>query len=136
MGWLAAAHGINFPSNWRQLIEYLQVRRSEPCVRGALKLIHSSFVFLEEVTGIEDKLTDAALYVVSKKEIMALARPGKAWPQAPKRPTILLGSFEEYVVSQETPLYWRVLSWWLLVQSWGTLRFDDHRGLLPGDQLQ
>ena len=27
----------------------------------------------------------------------------------------------------------RVLSWWLLVQSWSTLRFDDHRGLLPRD---
>ena len=25
------------------------------------------------------------------------------------------------------------MSWWFLVQSWGTLRFDDHRGLLPRD---
>ena len=61
LGWLIAAHGIKFPNHWRQLIEYLQVRYSEPCVRGSLKLVHSSYIFLQEVAGIEDKLTDTAL---------------------------------------------------------------------------
>ena len=37
------------------------------------------------------------------------------------------------VLSTDKPVFVRVLSWWLLVQSWGTLRFDDHRGLLPRD---
>ena len=64
---------------------------------------------------------------------MALANPGKAPRQAPRFPTIVLGALEGCVVSQESPMNWRVLSWWLLIQSWGTLRFDDHRGLLPGD---
>ena len=40
---------------------------------------------------------------------------------------------EDTVLSFETPSFMRVLSWWLLAQSWGTLRFDDHRGLLPCD---
>ena len=48
IGWLIAAHGISFPNYWRQLTEYLQVRYSERCVRGALKLVHSS-IFLQEV---------------------------------------------------------------------------------------
>ena len=43
-GGLVAAHGVNFPVHWRQLTEYLQVRYSEPCVRGSLEtcpfLIH------------------------------------------------------------------------------------------------
>ena len=73
------------------------------------------------------------MYAVSKKEILALARPGKAPRQAPRFPTIILGALEDYVVSQETPMFWRVLSWWLLIQCWGTLRFDYHRGLLPSD---
>ena len=64
---------------------------------------------------------------------MALASPGKPPRQAPRFPTILLGALENYVLSQETPVYWRVLSWWLLIQSWGTLRFDDHRGIFPAD---
>ena len=28
-------------------------------------------------------------------------------------------------------VFWRAMSWWLLLQSWATLRFDDHRGITP-----
>ena len=45
IGWLVAAHQISFPNHWRQLTEFLQVRYSEPCFRGALKLVHSSYIF-------------------------------------------------------------------------------------------
>ena len=55
----------------------MQVRLSEPCVRGSLKLAHLSFVFLQEVAGVEEKMTDAALYDVTKKELVA--RIGLAW---------------------------------------------------------
>ena len=133
LGWLVASHGISFPTHWRHLTEYLQVRYSEPCVRGSLKLVHSSYIFLQEVAGIEDKLTDSAMYAVSLKELMSQAAPGKSPRQAPRFPTILLASFEEMVLAGDRPLFLRVLSWWLLVQSWGTMRFDDHRGLLPCD---
>ena len=47
----------------------------------------------------------------------------------------MLAAFEETVLSFDKPVFVRVLSWWLLVQSWGTLRFDDHRGLLPRDVI-
>ena len=57
--------------------------------------------------------------------------PGKPPRQAPRFPTILLAAFEDMVLAVDKPVFLRVLSWWLLVQSWGTLRFDDHRGLLP-----
>ena len=97
IGWLIAAHQISFPNHWRQLTEYLQVRNSEPCVRGALKLVHSSCVFLQEVAGIED--------AVSLKELMAQASPGKAPRQAPRFPTILLAALEDMVLSLETPLF-------------------------------
>ena len=133
LGWLVASHGITFPSHWRQLTEYLQVRYSEPCVRGSLKLVHSSYIFLQEVAGIEDKFTDSAMYAVSLKELMSQASPGRAPRQAPRFPTILLAAFEDTVLSADKPVFVRVLSWWLLVQSWSTLRFDDHRGLLSSD---
>ena len=133
LGWLVASHGITFPSHWRQLTEYLQVRYSEPCVRGSLKLVHSSYIFLQEVAGVEDKFTDSAMYAVSLRELMSQASPGRPPRQAPRFPTILLAAFEDTVLSADKPVFVRVLSWWLLVQSWGTLRFDDHRGLLPRD---
>ena len=73
------------------------------------------------------------MYAVSLKELMSQASPGRPPRQAPRFPTILLAAFEETVRSADNPVFVRVLSWWLLVQSWGTLRFDDHRGLLPRD---
>ena len=41
--WLSVAHKIAFPVHWQQLVEFLQVRLSEPCVRGSLKSAHRSF---------------------------------------------------------------------------------------------
>ena len=95
LGWLAASHGVNFPVHWRQLTEYLQVRYSEPCVRGSLKLVHSSYIFLQEAAGMEDRLTDSSMYAVALKELMSQAIPGKAPRQAPRFPTILLAAFED-----------------------------------------
>ena len=88
LGWLIASHGVSFPVHWRQLTEYLQVRYFEPCVRGSLKLVHSSYIFLQEVAGIEDKLTDSSMYVVALKELMSQAIPGQPPRQAPRFPTI------------------------------------------------
>ena len=85
------------------------------------------------MAGIEDKFTDTALYAVSLKELLAQATPGRAPKQAPRFPTVSLAALEDIVLSVGIPVFLRVLSWWLLVQSWGTLRFDDHRGLLPND---
>ena len=135
LGWLIASHGISFPVHWRQLTEYLQVRYSEPCVRGALKLVRSSYIFLQEVAGFEDKLTDSAMYAVSLKELLSQASLGRPPRQAPRFPTILLAAFEDMVLSADKLVFVRVLSWWLWVQSWGTLRFDDHRGLLHRDVI-
>ena len=131
--WLSVAHKIAFPVHWQQHIEFLQVRLSEPCVRGSLKSAHRSFLFLQESAGIGDKFTDSALYDVARKELFAAALPGRAPRQAPRFPSILLGAFEDNVMDSSLPVFWRVLSWWLLFQVWSTLRFDDHRGIVPED---
>ena len=131
--WLSTAHKIAFPVHWQQFIEFLQVRLSEPCVRGSLKSAHRSFLFLQESAGISDKFTDSALYDVARKELFAAALPVRAPRQAPRFPSILLGAFEDNVMDSSLPVFWRVLSWWLLFQSWSTLRFDDHRGIIPED---
>ena len=66
---------------------------------------------------------------------MSQASPGRPPRQAPRFPTILLAAFEDMVLSADKPAFVRVFSGWLLVQSWGALRFDDHRGLLPRDVI-
>ena len=131
LGWLATAHSVAYPVHWKQLVEYLQVRLSEPCVRGALKATHRSYLFLQEAAGVSEKLTDSALYDVSKEELLAAALPGNPHRQAPRFPTVLLAAFEDNVMSADVRVFWHVMSWWLLLQSWATLRFDDHRGINP-----
>ena len=108
----------------------LQWEDSSFKIRVMFNHLVDSVIFLQEVAGIEDKLSDTALCTVSLKELMAQASPAR---QAPRFPTILLSALEDTVLSFGTPLFLRVLSWWLLVQSWRTLRFDDHLGLLPRD---
>ena len=98
LSWPAQAHNFTFPVHWRQLVEYMQVRLSEPCVRGSLKLIHLSYIFMQEVAGIDDKITDSALYDVMKRELLASASPGKPPRQAPRFPVVTLGAPEGNVL--------------------------------------
>ena len=130
IAWLAVAHRLSFCVRWRQLIEYAEARLSEPCVRGSLKLLHNTYLFPQEVAGIQD---DGALHEVTRKELVASAIPGKTPRQAPRFPTIILAALEDSVMSPDAPTYWRVMSWWLLLQCWATLSFDDHRGIVPSE---
>ena len=43
----------------------------------------------------------------------------------------ILAAMEVFVMDQSKPKYLRIFGWWVLLQNWGTLRFSDHRGLLP-----
>ena len=76
--WLAAAHNVEFPTHWKHLVEYLQVRLSEPCVRGSLKLVHASFVFFQEIAGVQDRLTDAAFARCLPKRITCICSSTEA----------------------------------------------------------
>ena len=49
--WLELTGGVRFPSELSQLTDYLWVRLSEPCNRGALKNTNEAFSFYEQVTG-------------------------------------------------------------------------------------
>ena len=45
----------------------------------------------------------------------------------------MLAALEDLTVNATTLPYYRVYAWWILVQSWGTMRFSNHRGLKPSD---
>ena len=61
LSWLAVSADVAFPTQVMHLSGFLETRHSEPCSRGALKSAHQSMVFLEDVAGIEEKLTTNAL---------------------------------------------------------------------------
>ena len=66
------------------------------------ELVHPSFVFLQEVVGVQEKLTEDALFEVTNKELLTSALPGKAPKQAPGYPTVLLAAVEDNVVDLES----------------------------------
>ena len=45
----------------------------------------------------------------------------------------MLKALEQLVMSVSSPVYFRIYAWWTCIQSWATLRFDDHRGINPRD---
>ena len=51
LSWLAMAHELPHPTSHMHMVEHLQVRHSEPCLRGAIRLTHAACEFLEELTG-------------------------------------------------------------------------------------
>ena len=94
---LACTYEVPFPADVLQLTEYRRVRLSALCNRDALKLTHESFAYQEEVTGVEepDRLSDNALNLVAKKELLSSALPGRRSRQAPRFPTTLLSALED-----------------------------------------
>ena len=75
---------------------------------------------------MEDKLTDAALYDVTKRELLSSALPGRQPRRAPRFPVVVLAALEENLLSPNTLVFWKVLSW-------STSRFDNPRGMVPSD---
>ena len=135
LAWLAINHGITYPTRQTHLTDFMQVRLSEPCNRGSLKLVHESFIFLDIVSGLEPslRLASSQLYITIYRELMTKALPGKLPRQAPRMFSSMLKALEQLVMSVSSPVYFRIYAWWTCIQSWATLRFDDHRGINPRD---
>ena len=135
LAWLALNYGQQYPSCLAHYVDYLRVRLSEPATRGALKSVHAGFVFLDEVTGTAptDRVTNGKMYEVVYKELLNQASPGRPSKQAPRMYVSMLQGLEELVCNQRALPYFRLYGWWILLQNWGTLRFGDHRGILPSE---
>ena len=112
------------------------MRHSEPCTRGGLKSTHQAFVFMEEIAAVEVRLTQVSLYSILYKELLSSTLTGGNQRQAPRIPTVMVQALEDTVVDESVRFYFRVYARWLLLQCWGTLRFSDHRGLIPDEKFE
>ena len=83
--WLAVHHGLAYSNNGGRYVESLQVRLSEPRIRGALKNASLASVVLDEVAGtsLAERHTASPLYTVIYKELLANALPGRITKRAP-----------------------------------------------------
>ena len=90
---------------------------------------------MEKVAGVtaQARITTSSLYFVIQKERLAKSIPGRPTKQAPRMFMSMLAALEELAVDDKSLPYYRVYAWWILLQSWGMMRFSDHRGLKPSD---
>ena len=91
--------------------------------------------FMERAGGVplpqqisQDPAIKAAYQELSVVFAGGVTRPTR---KAPQVPLYFMACFEDFVICEAQPLYWRLFSWYRLVRIWGTVRFDDHTGLMP-----
>ena len=87
-------------------------------MKGALKLTRATVVSMETVAGVADKLTDKPVYVAARKELLSAALPGRTPRLAPRYPAAFLAALEEWVIKGTSSIFFKILNWWLLFQSW------------------
>ena len=87
----------------------------------------------EEVVGVsaEAKVTTKSLYFATEK-FLSSSSPGRPANQAQRMLVSVFAALEQ-LTANERALYCRIHSWWILLQSWGTMRFSDHHGLQPAE---
>jgi hypothetical protein len=60
---------------------------------------------------------------------------GRERLQAPRDVLCVVAGLERLVISEGVARYVRMYAWWLLLKGWGSMRFDDHRGLVPAKMV-
>ena len=132
--WLASSHQVPFLCVEEHVLDFLELKVQEPCTRVSLKVVHQSLVYLEEISEIspEARLTVRPRYSNLLAELLYQTKPGSEPRQAPRPLLKVLEAIERTVVDHREPVFIRLYAWFYLLQTWCSLRFDDHRGLEPG----
>ena len=135
--WLMTSHMDVWPRSAEDFLEYLETRAEEPCGRSCLRAAQAAFDFIEiagEVPEGEKMARSPAVENVIKdlqSELTGTAgRLKKKAPLIFKRVMISLELTVSDREGQHTD-YVRCLAWYRLVRIWGSMRFDDTRGLPP-----
>ena len=78
------------------------------------------------------RLTVRPRYSNLLAELLSQTKPGAEPRQAPRPVVKVLEAIERTVVDYREPVFICLYAWFHLLQTWCSLRFDDHRGLEPG----
>ena len=137
-GWMLAAHGVPWPYKPMHYIEYLEVRADEPCSRSTLLAIDGGMRFIEKACGIQTG-SGPATHPMSRQAVLDIkAQLGDVPSATPPKKALplvvaVIAALEDTIVDDRRPSYARMYAWWKAVQTWGAMRFDDHRGMAPSN---
>lgn len=133
------ALGRPWPLQVWEILEYVEARVSEPCRKTTLRSFHSALSFMERAGGVRtsEGFASDPLVLGALEEAALTVAGGTVKPRRPatREPVLFTVAREMIVADDEAPRYDRLYCWWQLVKTWGSLRFDDHRGMLPRDLM-
>ena len=132
--WLEWNRGYIYPSDVKDLIDYMQHRVDDGCGRTVPQALHAALVLIEQTGGVPEsaRLSDDHLWkghVKSWGAELAMDAP-------PRKPaemyiTAMLIALELCVVSETETFFDRALAWVVLCMIWGAMRCEDVQAVLP-----
>ena len=125
----------SFSGGWQQCTKYHTPRRrctwsstSRSGTQSHVREAHSHGFCVQRLqswSGLRHSV------LICQEGLLATSLGNRTLKQAPRFPIVLLVAFEELLSDENQPCYFRIIAWWLLLQSRGTLRFADHREIEP-----
>ena len=120
----------------RHLVDYLLVRRDEPCARTVPDSLLKAVSWMERVAEfkLELRATGGRLAWAAKDKIVEVLYEGAPLiKRAPRYPVIVLVAIERVVLDDSKPTGLRVYAWAKLVKVWASLRWSDLQAIRPGE---
>ena len=133
--YLQSAHQVAFPATASQVLDYLHTRAQEPCGRTVPAAVLQSLAFFERGGGVDPahQLSRHPALGAAAAELAMTLGQGSAGHRGSARryPAAVVAAWEAHVLRLDVAPYHRAYAWWKAVKVWASLRFDDHRGLVP-----
>ncbi len=134
--WLRGTTGASFFPTAASLVDFLCDRFDHGGTKSSIKGSFAAVRFIEDLVDmpLETRPSQQAIVVNAVKELVTQAaarRDGQARQQAQPPPTEAIRKIERLIMDQSSSSYDRLLGWWVCTSVWASLRFDDHRGLVP-----
>ncbi len=139
--WLQGTSGQAFFPSATSLVDFLCARFDQGGTKSTIKGAFASVRFIEDLLDLpaDTRPSQQAVVTNAVKELEAQAaarRDGRSRQQAHPPPTEAIRKIELLITDPTSPSYDRLLGWWVCTSVWASLRFDDHRGLVPGAILE
>ncbi len=135
--WLQGTSGEPFFPSAAALVDYLCARFDQGGTKSTIKSAFAAVRFMEDLLDLpaDAKPSQQAMVTNAVRELEAQAaarRDGRSRQQAHPPPTEAIRKIELLITDPTSSSYDRLIGWWVCTSVWASLRFDDHRGLVPG----
>ncbi len=135
--WLRGTSGSPFFATATSLVDYLCTRFDQGGTKAVIRSAFAAVRFMEDLLDLPlaERPSQQSLVANSVKELEAQAaarRDGRCRQQAHPPPTEAIRKIERMIIDPTSSSYDRLIGWWACTSVWASLRFDDHRGLVPG----